>query len=161
MIGRTKLIESKCGILFRYSKIFLYILKSTKFICRLKKLKNVGKSGGWETNEKWPPLRFSRSEVLTRIWIYRFRYLAIIERFLIFKIDVHTPGTKKSKKIALLLVKNMQKMCIFHYLLLVFGARNSKKTLKILLNILKRSVNEFNVNRPVSAEIAILAYFFS
>ena len=54
------------------------------------------------------------------------------KKILIFKIDVHTPGTKKSKKIALLLVKNKQKMYIFHYLWLVFGARNSEKTLKIL-----------------------------
>ena len=105
------------------------------------------------------PLRFSRSEVLGRIWIYRFRHSAIIKKFLIFRIDVHTPGTKKSEKIALLLEKNKQKMYIFHYLWIDFGARNSEKTLKILWSILERSVNKFDVDRPVSAEIAILAYF--
>ena len=52
------MIESKCGTLFRCSKIFFYIFESTKFICRLKKFKNIAKSGGWETNKKWGPYDF-------------------------------------------------------------------------------------------------------
>ena len=140
-------------------KYFCKYLSLQNLFVDFKKSKMSKKVGVGKPMTSAPPLRFSRSEVLGRIWIYRFRHSAIIKKFLIFKIDVHTPGTKKSKKIALLLVKNKQKMYIFHYLWLVFGARNSEKTQKILWNILERSVNKFNVDRPVSAEIAILAYF--
>ena len=141
-------------------KYFCKYLSLQNLFVDLKNSKISGKVGVWKPMES-DPLRFSRSGVLGRIWIYRFRHSALIKRFLIFKIDVHTSGTKKLKKIELLLVKNKQKMYIFHYLWVVFGARNSEKMLKILLNILERSENKFNLDRPVSAEIAILAYFFS
>ena len=49
-----------------------------------------------------------------------------------FKIDVHTPGTIKSKKIALLLVKNKQKCTFFIMYGLFLERETQKKTLKIL-----------------------------
>ena len=60
------------------------------------------------------PLRFSRLKLLGRIWIYRILYLEVLKRFFTFEIDVHTPGTQKSKNKHILLVKKWWKNEFFH-----------------------------------------------
>ena len=54
----TKLAESKCGILFIFSRINLYIFKSTKIIYRLKIIKNVKKIAFFEPIKIHPPSDF-------------------------------------------------------------------------------------------------------
>ena len=75
---------------------------------------------------------------------------------------MHThQAQKKSKKASYCYKKNAKK-CIFYVIYgkgLTLGFK--KKHRKIVSNILNRSPEIFDTNRRVSAEIAILAYFFS
>ena len=128
-------------------------------ICRLCRLKNVIKSGGTKTNEKCAPPKIFKLKILRRIWIYRILYSEVLKWFFTFKIDVHTPGTTKSKNMHILLIKKWWKNEFFHDLRSIFGSRNEKINMKTLLNILNQLVKWFNHNRPVSAEMRILANF--
>ena len=55
----------------------------------------------------------------------------------------------------------MLKNAFLGYLQRSFDSRIQKKHREIVSNILNRSAEIFDTNRRVSAEIAILAYFFS
>ena len=75
--------------------------------------------------------------------------------------DLHTPGTPKIMKMTILLVKKVEKNCFFGDFSVNFDSEVIKIQLEIVLNILNKLLKEFDPNRPVSAKIQNLAYFFS
>ena len=124
--------------------------------------KNVSKSGGKKnSDEVTPPLRFSKLKIFVEFQNYIFLNLDILKTFLISKIDLHSPGTQKIKKSSILLVKKIGRKCFFCAFSWYFDFSVTKMKLDIVLNVLNEFVKGFYPNRPVSAKIRILAYFFS
>ena len=75
-------------------------------------------------------------------------HLEVLKRFLIFKIDMHTPGTQKNEKSPALRVKKMGKNMFFQHLWLYFVFGSIKIPQTIIYIISDMFVERFYLNRP-------------
>ena len=134
----------------------------TKLSCTHQAHKNSLKSGCKKKQRFcYPPLRFLKLKIFSNFQNYRISHLDLFKWFLIFKIDIHTPGTPKSKKMTILVVKKVEKNRFFCDFSCFFNPKVTEMKLEIVLNILNEVFEGFYPNRPVSAKIRNLAYFFS
>ena len=78
-------------------------------------------------------------------------HLDVLKRFLTFKIDMHTLGTKKTRNSATLRVKNEGKRTFFQYISLYLGFVSVKIYGMTILIIPDLFVEDFIVIRPDSA----------
>ena len=140
-------------------------IKSTKLFLDVTQPKTLEKLGVQKSTIIYlhppSPIRFSKLEYIERIWAYRFLHSEISKKFFIFKIDVHTLSTQKNQKNAHIAIKKILKMCFYHYLWWILCSRTKKVITNTVLNILNRFLRAFNLDRPESAKIRILACFFS